>query len=96
VSSLAKNEVILSESFKILSGTQKPFRGHHVANKDTFHDIYCSLVETAASAGQCALVYNEVLEMPQLILARSDELMNRLQIPVAYRPYSTSNKLFAS
>jgi hypothetical protein len=62
-SSLAKNKVIVTECFKILSGTPESFRGHHFASRDTFHDIYSSLIETYASENQCFSMWNKVLEM---------------------------------
>jgi hypothetical protein len=60
---LSKNKVIVIGCFKNISGTPESFRGHHIASRDTFHDIYSSLIETDASASQCVSMWNEVLEM---------------------------------
>lgn len=62
-SSLAKNKVLVIECFTILSGTPESSRGHHVASRDTFHDMYSSLIETDAFASQCVSMWDEVLEM---------------------------------
>jgi hypothetical protein len=60
--SLAKKKVVVIECFKILSGTPESLKGHHVASRDAFYDMYSSRIETDASAS-CLSMWNEVLEL---------------------------------